>query len=399
MSSDECIKVTEQFGAHNYHPLAVTLVEGDGSWVWDADGNKYLDCVGSYSAMAHGHRSKSVIDAAREQLDHLTLTSRAVYTRELALFLKALCEYSELDMACPMNSGAEAIETCIKLARKWGYTVKGIPEGKAEIIVANENFHGRTTTIIGFSSEAQYRSGFGPFTPGFISVPFGDIEALRRAITPNTAAIMMEPIQAEAGILFPPDGYMAAVRKECTAQNVLLVWDEIQTGFCRTGKKFAWMHEDAKPDLMAVGKALGGGLFPVSAAIGTKEVVSVFHPGDHGSTFGGNPLGCAIAIMAMAEMEANDLAAKSEVAGKLLLDGFSAIGHPSILEIRGRGLLVGLEFKEGTDTQKLVGNFLKEGIITKETRHRTFRFAPPLTTSREEIDEIVSRTRRAIEAL
>ncbi len=397
MSHEECMELTEQYGTHNYHPLPVTVAKGDGCYVQDANGKEYVDCVGSYSAMAQGHLSKYVVETAVEQLKHLTLTSRAVYTREMALFLKAVCEYTETDMACPMNTGAEAVETAIKLARKWAYTVKGVPEDKAEIIVAEENFHGRTTTIIGFSSEAQYKKGFGPFTPGFITVPFGDVAALKAAITPNTAAVLMEPIQAEAGILFPPSGFMADARKLCTSNNVLLVWDEIQTGFCRTGKKFAWQHEDARPDMMCLGKALGGGLAPVSAVVGRRGVMEVFHPGDHGSTFGGNPLAAVIGIAAMAELEVSRLEDVSREMGERLLQGFRALKHPAVDEVRGRGLLVGLEVRAGTDTAKLQDAFLREGILTKETRHRTFRFAPPLIVTPAVVDDIVNRTRHALE--
>lgn len=397
MSHEECMALTEQYGTHNYHPLPVTVAKGDGCYVLDANGKEYVDCVGSYSAMAQGHLSKYVVETANEQLKHLTLTSRAVYTREMALFLKAVCEYTGTDMACPMNTGAEAVETAIKLARKWAYTVKGVPEDKAEIIVAEENFHGRTTTIIGFSSEEQYKKGFGPFTPGFKLVPFGDIEALKAAITPNTAAVLMEPIQAEAGILFPPSGFMAEARKICTANNVLLIWDEIQTGFCRTGKKFAWQHEDAEPDMMCLGKALGGGLAPVSAVVGRRGVMEVFHPGDHGSTFGGNPLAAVIGIAAMAELEVSGLEEVSRAMGQRLLEGFRGLNHLAVEEVRGRGLLVGLEVREGTDTTKLQDAFLREGILTKETRHRTFRFAPPLIVTPAVVDDIVNRTKHALE--
>lgn len=397
MSHEECMALTEQYGTHNYHPLPVTVAKGDGCYVLDANGKEYVDCVGSYSAMAQGHLSKYVVETANEQLKHLTLTSRAVYTREMALFLKAVCEYTGTDMACPMNTGAEAVETAIKLARKWAYTVKGVPEDKAEIIVAEENFHGRTPTIIGFSSEEQYKKGFGPFTPGFKLVPFGDIEALKAAITPNTAAVLMEPIQAEAGILFPPSGFMAEARKICTANNVLLIWDEIQTGFCRTGKKFAWQHEDAEPDMMCLGKALGGGLAPVSAVVGRRGVMEVFHPGDHGSTFGGNPLAAVIGIAAMAELEVSGLEEVSRAMGQRLLEGFRGLNHLAVEEVRGRGLLVGLEVREGTDTTKLQDAFLREGILTKETRHRTFRFAPPLIVTPAVVDDIVNRTKHALE--
>lgn len=396
MGGRECIETTLEYGAHNYKPLPITITKGVGAWVTDTEGKEYVDCVGSYSAMAQGHLCESIVRAARQQLDVLTLTSRAVYTREMALFLKAVCEYTDTDMACPMNTGAEAVETAIKLARKWAYKIKGVPDGKTEIVVAAENFHGRTTTIVGFSSEPSYKENFGPFTPGFVTVPFGDIDALKAAINPNTAAVLMEPIQAEAGILFPPDGFLAAARRLCTENNVLLIWDEIQTGFCRTGKRLAWQHEDAKPDLVCLGKALGGGLMPVAATAGRKEVLDVFRPGDHGSTFGGNPLAAVIAIAAMAELESRNLAENSRLMGDRLIEGFRNLDKTMIEEVRGRGLLVGLEVRQGCDTQKLQQAFLDNGILTKETRHRTFRFAPPLTVDTALVDEIVSRTAKSL---
>ncbi len=397
MTSQESIDMTLQYGAHNYKPLPISVASGVGAWVTDADGKEYIDCVGSYSAVAQGHLCESIVRATRQQLDILTLTSRAVYTRELALFLKAVCDYTDTDMCCPMNTGAEAVETAIKLARKWAYTIKGVPDNRAEIIVAEENFHGRTTTIVGFSSEENYKAHFGPFTPGFITVPFGDIKAVEKSITPNTAAILMEPIQAEGGILFPPDGFMADLRKLCTKNNVLLIWDEIQTGFCRTGKRFAWQHEDSTPDLMCLGKALGGGIMPVAATVGRKEVMDVFHPGDHGSTFGGNPLAAVVAIAAMAELESRNLCENSAVLGHRLKQGFLDMKKPYIKDLRGRGLLIGLEVDETVDDKKVQEAFIKNGILTKETRHRTFRFAPPLTIDAALVDEIVARTKRALE--
>lgn len=399
LSDAQAIEMTEKYGAHNYHPLHVNIVRAEGIFAYDGAGKQYIDCIGSYSAVANGHLSPYLINTLKEQLEYVTLTSRAVYTSELALFLKTLCEYTDSDMACPMNTGAEAVETAIKLARKWAYTVKGVEKDKAEILVGAENFHGRTTTIVGFSTEAQYKEGFGPFTPGFKVVDFGDLDAVKAAITNNTAAVLLEPIQAEGGILFPPSGYMAALRKLCTENNVLLIWDEIQTGFCRTGKKFAWQHEDAKPDLMCLGKALGGGVLPVSAVVGTKEVVGVFQPGDHGSTFGGNPLSCVVAMAALEEMDQADLAGNSAKMGERMIAGLKALNHPSIEDVRGQGLLVGMEVREGTDTKKLAEEFIELGILTKETRSRTFRFAPPLTITKEWVDEIVSRTAKALEAV
>ena len=391
LTDTEAIAITHQYGAHNYHPLDVNIVGAKGAFAWDGSGKKYYDCIGSYSAVANGHLSDFIINALKDQLDKVTLTSRAVYTSELALFLKKVCEFSGMEMCCPMNTGAEAVETAIKLARKWAYTVKGVPLNKAEIITADGNFHGRTTTIISFSTDPQYKDMFGPHTPGFVTVPFGDIEAVKKSITPNTAAVMMEPILAEGGIIFPPAGFLAELRKVCSENNVLLIWDEIQTGFCRTGKTFAWEHEDAKPDMMCLGKALGGGIMPVSAVVGSKAVLGVFTPGDHGSTFGGNPLACVVAIAAMQEMEDLDLVTNSAQLGAKFASALEAMSFDCIEDVRAQGLLVGLEVKEGTDTAALSKAFLDNGILTKETRSRTFRFAPPLTITEADLDEILKR--------
>lgn len=396
LTTQESIYNAEHFGTKNYKPLPVNVVRAEGSRVWDSEGREFIDCIGAYSAVAHGHLSPAVKRAVIEQLDRVTLVSRAFYSAEVGLFLRALAEYAELDVVCPMNTGAEANETCIKLARKWAYTVKGVPDNQAEIIVCTDNFHGRTTTIVGFSSEEGYKKHFGPFTPGFKIIPFGDIEALKAAITPNTAAFFAEPIQAEGGILIPPPGYMEQVRKLCTKENVLLCWDEVQTGFCRTGKKFAWMYEDAEPDLLAVGKPLGGGMFPVSAAIGKRHVMDVFKPGDHGSTFGGNPMGAAIALAALAEMETQHYAERATRLGEILVDGLKQLNSPLIKEIRARGLLVGIEVHDQVDSYALTHALIHEGLVTKETRHRTFRLTPPIVIDEATIREIVVRFGRAL---
>lgn len=396
LTDRDSIEMAEAWGAHNYHPLPINVVRGKGALVWDRAGTEYIDCIGCYSAVSHGHLAAPIVQAVRNQLDTLTLTGRAVYTPEMAVFVRALCEYTGLDMACPMNTGAEAVETAIKLARKWAYQVKGVPENEAEIIVAEDNFHGRTVTIVSFSTEHQYRDGFGPFTPGFRIVPFGDIGAVKSAITPKTAAVLMEPIQAEGGIIIPPEGYMASLRKICTENNVLLIWDEIQTGFGRTGKRFCWQYEDAKPDIITLGKALGGGVYPVSAAVGTREVMEVFNPGDHGSTFGGNPLAAVVGIAAILDMEEKQLADRSAEMGERLIAGLRSLKRECIEDVRGRGLLVGIEVREGTDTAALADAFVRERLITKETRSRTFRFTPPLTIEPEQVDEIVARTDRAL---
>lgn len=395
-SLDDVKALFEQYSTQNYKPLPVNLIKGDGIRVWDEQGNEYLDFIGSYSATAHGHLNPDVVKALRDQLDSVAVVSRAFYNAEVGLFCKGLAEYCELDMVCAMNTGAEANETCIKLARKWGYTVKGVAKDQAEIIVFEDNFHGRTTTIVGFSTEAQYKENFGPFTPGFKVVPFGDIAALEAAITPNTVAVLGEPIQAEGGILIPPDGYLAQLRQVCTQNNVLLIWDEIQTGFCRTGKKFAWQYEDSKPDLMSVGKPLGGGLLPVSAAVGTHEVMQVFKPGDHGSTFGGNPLGAAVALAALAVMETENYAAKSKETGDIMISALRQLPYDQVIDVRGRGLLIGFEVDETVDTHKLSKNLTKHGILTKETRNRTFRLTPPIAVPQDIALEAVKRIDRAL---
>ena len=395
LDDSQSIEWSECYGTHNYHPLPVNLVRAEGVRVYDGEGNEYIDCIGSYSAVAHGHLSPFIVQTVQEQLEKLTLVSRAVYSSELAAFLKAICDYCELDMACPMNTGAEAIETCIKLARKWGYVKMGVAKDRAEIIVAEGNFHGRTTTIVGFSSEPQYRELFGPYGPGFKTVPFGDAGAIEAAINENTVGVMMEPIQAEGGIIVPYDGFLHDVCDICARHNVLVIWDEIQTGFARTGRRFVWNHEDAKPDLLAVGKPLGGGLFPVSAAVGKQDVMEVFQPGDHGSTFGGNPLGSVIAIAALAEMENSGLAARAEKMGNRLMCGFRSIDSDKVKEVRGKGLLIGLEV-QNVDGEALTQAFLQERVLTKETRHHTFRFAPPLTIEESEVDEVIARVGRAL---
>lgn len=395
LSLGQVQELFHDYSTQNYKPLPVNLVKGDGIRVWDEQGNEYLDFIGTYSATAHGHLNPKVVKALIEQLKDVAVVSRAFYSSEVGLFCKALADYSGLDMVCPMNSGAEANETCIKLARKWAYTVKGVPDNQAEIIVFQDNFHGRTTTIVGFSTEEGYKKNFGPFTPGFKVVPFGNIEAVRQAITPNTAAILAEPIQAEGGIIIPPDGFMTELRKVCTEQNVLLIWDEVQTGFCRTGRRFAWQYEDAKPDLLAVGKPLGGGLLPVSAAVGTREVMEVFKPGDHGSTFGGNPLASAVAVTALAVMETENYAENSVEMGELLMSKLRELPFEQIIEVRGRGLLIGFEVDDSVDTYRLSNNLTKNGILTKETRNKTFRLTPPLTITEEVVCDAVSRISRA----
>lgn len=396
LSDQEAIDLTERYSTHNYHPLPVNIVKGEGARVQDGAGKDYIDCIGSYSAIAHGHLNEEVIQAVVRQIRKITLTSRAMYNSELAIFCQALAEYCELDMVCPMNTGAEANETAIKLARKWAYTVKGVPINQAEIIVTAGNFHGRTTTIVGFSTEEQYNKYFGPYGPGFKVVPFGDLAALEAAITPNTCAFFAEPIQAEGGVIMPPTGYLAAARKVCDANKMLLIWDEVQTGFARTGTKMGWMAEDAQPDIISVGKPLGGGIMPVAATVGQKHVMEVFQPGDHGSTFGGNSLASVVGIAALMEMESEDYCGMSVRKGAKLRSMLESLVHPCICEVRGRGLLLGIEFDEKFDTKKLAQKFIENGILTKETRQHTFRLSPPIVISESELEHAVERIDKSI---
>jgi len=395
----QAVQWTARYGTRNYRPLPIAVYRASGVRVWDTEGREYLDCVGCYSAVACGHLNAAVVGAARAQLEKMAIVGRVVDTPELGVFLKRLCEYTQMDRACPMNSGAEAVETAIKIARKWAYTVKGVPRGQAEILVAEGNFHGRTTTIAGLSSEARYRDDFGPSTPGFRVVPFGDHASVAGAISERTAAVLMEPIQAEGGVVLPPPGFMAGLRRLCAERNVLLIWDEVQTGFCRTGARFAWQHEEARPDMVCLGKALGGGVYPVSAVAGRDEVMCVLEPGDHGSTFGGNPLAAVVGLAAMDEMDRLGLAERSARLGDLLRAGLTSIRLPIVKDVRGRGLLIGLEVNESVCAKGLNLAFLSEGILTKETRARTFRFAPPLTIEEDDVYEIVRRTGRALAAM
>ncbi|MXW16782.1 MAG: ornithine--oxo-acid transaminase [Gemmatimonadetes bacterium] len=385
--TDRYLEEAERYSAHNYHPLPVVLERGEGSWVWDVEGNRYLDMLSSYSAVNQGHRHPAIIGAAREQLDRLTLTSRAFHNDQMGPFLRELCEASGFDAALPMNTGAEAVETAIKMVRKWGYEVKGVPEGKAEIIVCEDNFHGRTTTIVGFSSEDQYREGFGPFTPGFTLIPYGDIDALRAAIGPNTVGFLVEPIQGEAGVIVPPDGYMREAAEVCRANGVALVADEIQTGLGRTGRMFCCDWEGVRPDVLIVGKALGGGVYPVSAAIADAAFMDVFRPGDHGSTFGGNPLGAAVGSASLRVIIEEDLARRSDELGSWFMDRLRAIPAPTVEAVRGRGLMIGVVIRESSGTARPFCEALQErGILAKETHHQVVRFAPPLTVAREDLE-------------
>jgi ornithine--oxo-acid transaminase len=381
-----------KYGAHNYHPIPVVISKAEGVWVWDPEDRKYMDCLSSYSAVNQGHRHPKIIGALTEQAGRLTLTSRAFHNDMLGPYLKKLTEIADMEMALPMNTGAEAVETAIKIARKWGYEKKGVPDGKAEIIVCEENFHGRTTTIVGFSTDPDARNGFGPATPGFKIIPFNDVDALEAAITDNTVGFMVEPIQGEAGVKVPDAGFIKAAKAVCEKHNVLLMLDEVQTGFCRTGKMFAWMHENVKPDIMMVGKALGGGVYPVSAALASKDVMSVIKPGEHGSTFGGNPLACSVAMAALDVLIDEHLGERAEILGQRFREGLHALGSDKISEIRGVGLLNAIELKPDAGKARQYTEKLKDiGVLAKETHVTTIRFAPPLVINEEQIDWLVAK--------
>jgi ornithine--oxo-acid transaminase len=387
------IKREEQFCAHNYHPLPVVLVKGEGALVWDENGREYIDMMSAYSAVSHGHRHPKIVKALEEQLSRLAIVSRSYYSDTLANFLQYACELFGYDKGLPMNTGAEAVETALKLARKWGYKVKKVPADKAEIIACRNNFHGRTIAIVGMSTEEQYRDGFGPFPAGFNIIPYGDVDALEKAITPNTVAFIVEPIQGEAGIMMPPVGYLKKCAELCKRHNVLLIADEIQTGLGRTGKRLACDHEGVKPDILVLGKALGGGVLPISLVLADDAIMSVLHPGDHGSTFGGYALAAAVGLAALKTLEEEKLAERAEVLGERLMKGLKSISHPVIRDIRGKGLMIGIEIDpkiiHGHD---LAEKFLQHGILTKETHHVVMRLAPPLVISEALID-------RAIEAV
>jgi len=390
----ELIDLEERFGAHNYHPLDVVIDRGEGAWVTDVEGKRYLDCLSAYSSVNQGHAHPKILQALVEQAHRVTITSRAFRNEQLPWLYRELSELTGYARVLPMNSGAEAIETALKAARKWGYTVKGIPTDRAEIIVCANNFHGRTTTIVSFSTEPGYREGFGPFTPGFRIVPFGDLAALEAAITADTCAFLVEPIQAEAGILLPPDGYLAGAAELCKRNRVLFMADEIQTGLGRTGRWFAHHHEGIRPDVVVLGKALSGGFYPVSAMLADDEVMSVFHPGQHGSTFGGNPLGAAVARAALGVLRDEGLVERAAELGEHLIDSLRQIRSPLVREVRGRGLLVGIELMKPA---RATCEALKaEGLLCKETHDTVIRLAPPLVISREDLDWAIERIARVL---
>ncbi|MGA2965516.1 MAG: ornithine--oxo-acid transaminase [Terriglobales bacterium] len=395
LTGKELIELEDKHGAHNYHPLDVVIERAEGVWVYDIEGKRYLDCLAAYSAVNQGHCHPRILRALLDQAHKVTLTSRAFRNDQLALLYKELSELTGFDKALPMNSGAEAVETAIKTARKWGYKIKGIPEGAAEIIVNANNFHGRTTTIVGFSTDEQYKDGFGPFTPGFKIIPFGDIKALRDAITPNTCAFLTEPIQGEAGIVIPPAGFLKEAAEICRKNRVLLVADEIQSGLGRTGKLFAYMHEGIKPDMVIIGKALSGGFYPVSAVLSSNEILGVYRPGDHGSTFGGNPLGCAVARAALRVLTEEKLVERSAELGTYFLGLLQTLRSPDLKEVRGRGLWIGIELN--SMARPYCEALKEEGILCKETHDHVIRIAPPLIIRKDDIDWAFARIKKVVE--
>ncbi len=386
------IELEERYAAHNYDPLPVVLTRGEGAFLWDVDGNRFVDMMSAYSAVSHGHGHPRILAALEAQARRLAIPSRAFHTDRLGPFLQKLCEVTGLDAALPMNTGAEAVETALKAARRWGYRVKGIAPDRAEIIVAEGNFHGRTTTIVGFSSEASYRDGFGPFTPGFRAVPFGDLDAVRRAVTADTAAVLVEPIQGEGGIIIPPEGYLRGLRRICDEAHILLIFDEVQTGLGRTGAWFAFQHENAVPDGLVLGKALGGGVLPVSALAGTRALMDVFTPGSHGSTFGGNPLAASVGLEALAVIEEEGLVERSRVLGARMLARLGAIGSPVLKDVRGRGLLAGAEIDPIYASAREVCELLvQKRVLSKDTHDTVVRFAPPLVIEEKDLDWALDR--------
>lgn len=394
---NNAIDLENKYCAHNYLPLPVVLTKGDGVYLWDDQDNKYLDMMSAYSAVSLGHSHPRMVAALTEQASKLAIVSRAFHTDTLGPFLKKLCDVSGLDMVLPMNTGAEAVETAIKAARLWGYAEKNIPENEAEIIVADGNFHGRTTTIIGFSSEAEYKKHFGPFTPGFKSVPFGDLQAFKEAITPNTCAILIEPIQGEAGINVPPEGFLRELKDICIENNVLLILDEIQSGLGRTGRLFCYEHDNIRPDGLILGKALGGGMMPVSAFLGTKEIMKLFTPGTHGSTFGGNPLAAAVGLEALKTIEDEGVVDNSAILGRYMLEELRDIDSPLIREVRGKGLWIGVDFDPAqASARNICERLMRRGVLSKETHETVVRFAPPLVITRKEVDWALDQFRQVL---
>ncbi|HSP88558.1 MAG TPA: ornithine--oxo-acid transaminase [Ignavibacteriaceae bacterium] len=399
MVTQDFIKLEEKYGAHNYHPLDVVIERAEGVWVYDVDGNKYLDCLAAYSAVNQGHCHPRIIKVLKDQAERVTLTSRAFRNNQLPFLYKELSELTGYEISLPMNSGAEAVETALKAARKWGYKVKKVEENKAEIITCINNFAGRTISIVSFSTEAQYKDGFGPFTPGFVNIPYGDADALKKVITKNTVAFIVEPIQGEGGVIVPSEGYLKQAYEICKANNVLFIADEIQSGLGRSGKLFAYQYEDIKPDIVIIGKALSGGCYPVSAVLSGKEVLGVFNPGDHGSTFGGNPLGAAIARESLKVLVEENLIENSFTLGKYFREKLNQIKSPYVKEVRGKGLFIGVELKpEAKGARRFCEALMKKGILCKETHENVIRFAPPLVIKKEEIDWALEKIEEVLTA-
>jgi ornithine--oxo-acid transaminase len=397
MNANDYIELEKQFGANNYHPLDVVIARAEGVFVYDGDGNRFLDCLSAYSALNQGHVHPQILQALVEQASKVTLVSRAFRNEQLPLFYKELSELTGYEMSLPMNSGAEAVETAVKLARKWAYQVKGVPRSQAEIITMTGNFHGRTVAVISFSSEPLYREDFGPLAPGFITVPYGDPEAVAAAITPNTAAVLFEPIQGEAGVIVPPAGYIRRLAEICKENNVLLMADEIQTGLGRTGILFACEHEQVRPDIMIVGKALSGGFYPVSAVLADRPIMGLFQPGEHGSTFGGNPLGAAVARAALRVLVEENMIENAAREGEYFLEQLSEINSPYIKEVRGKGLLIGVELHpQAGGARRFCVGLKEQGILAKETHEHVIRFAPPLIIDRPSLDWAIPRIREVL---
>ena len=394
MTSKEIIALTERYCAHNYKPKEVVISEGEGAVVRDPEGREYYDMLSAYSALNFGHRHPELVAAAKEQLDKVTLTSRAFHSELLGAFAERLAALTGMQAVLPMNTGAEAVETAIKTARRYAAFVRGVPEGKQNIVCCRGNFHGRTVTVVSMSTDPTARAGYGPFTPGFRAVEYGDARAIEEAIDQNTAAVLLEPIQGEAGVIVPPEGYLSAVREICSRKGVLMLADEVQTGFGRTGDMFACMHEGVQPDIYILGKALGGGIMPVSAVASTRDILGVFEPGSHGSTFGGNPLACAVGLKAMEIAVRDDYPALAREKGKFLQQAIRSVPNPDIKEIRGRGLLIGVEFR--SEAAPYVARLIGSGVLAKETHETTVRFAPPLNMPREQLEDAAERIRRAL---
>ncbi|WP_059173623.1 ornithine--oxo-acid transaminase [Bacillus sp. FJAT-27445] len=393
--SQNVIEQTERYGAHNYHPLPIVISKAEGVWVEDPEGNKYMDMLSAYSAVNQGHRHPKIIQALKDQADRVTLTSRAFHNDQLGPWYEKICQLANKEMALPMNTGAEAVETAIKAARRWAYFKKGVENNKAEIIGCIGNFHGRTMTAVSLSSEEEYKKGFGPMLPGINLIPYGDIDALKEAITPNTAAFLIEPIQGEAGIIIPPVGFLKKAYELCKENNVLFIADEIQAGLARSGKMFACEWEGFEPDMYILGKALGGGVFPISCVVANKDILGVFNPGSHGSTFGGNPMACAVSIAALDVLVDEKLAERSLELGEYFMGKLKEISNPRIKEVRGRGLFIGIELNE--PARKYCEELKEEGLLCKETHETVIRFAPPLVISKEELDWAIERIKKVID--